>query len=158
MTSLLGTRPVAGSPTALAESTQQAATIKVADRVHDASKSLAERFQVTDAFYNTTSEVRGLQHVLATVDEDTYVEQDTDATPGMTDDHPIMWCQDLEGGRSFYTGLGHNPATFANANVRQQPRGRDQVGEPAGRTRSTATAAPRCSPTTSRSRSRRRRT
>ena len=81
---------------------------------------------VTDSFYNTTSEVRGLQHVLATVDEDTYEEQD--ATPTRSDDHPMMWCQDLEGGRAFYTGVGHNAATFANANVRPEPRGRHQVG------------------------------
>ena len=84
---------------------------------------MAERFTVTDAFYNTdpTSTVRGVQHVLATVDEDSYDEQD--GTPTTTDDHPVMWCQDLEGGRSFYTGLGHNPATFANANVRSNLAG-----------------------------------
>jgi PKD repeat protein/type 1 glutamine amidotransferase len=124
MTSLLGTRAVTGSSTIRTESAQEAATIKVADRVHDASKSLAERFDVTDSFYNTTSEVRGFQHVLATVDEDTYVEEDGDVvTTGTTDDHPIMWCQDFEGGRSFYTGVGHNPATFANADVRRNLAG-----------------------------------
>ena len=53
MTSLLGTRAEPGTPPVSRESTQQAATIKVADRVHDASKSMAERFTVTDAFYNT---------------------------------------------------------------------------------------------------------
>ena len=121
MTSLLGTRAESGATTAHTESTQQPADIKVADRVHDASKSLAERFRVTDAFYNATSEVRGLQHVLATVDEDTYEEQDS--TPTRTDDHPVMWCQDLEGGRAFYTGVGHNAATFGNTNVRRNLAG-----------------------------------
>ena len=118
MDRLLGTRAetgTTGTPLIARESVQETATIKVADRVHDASKSLAERFEVTDSFYNTTSEVRGLQHVLATVDEDTYEEQD--ATPTRSDDHPVMWCQDLEGGRAFYTGIGHNPTTFSNANV-----------------------------------------
>ena len=121
MTSLLGTRAETGAATARTESAQQSATIKVADRVHDASKSLPERFAVTDSFYNATSEVRGLQHVLATVDEDSYDEQDS--SPTRTDDHPVMWCQDLEGGRAFYTGVGHNPATFANANVRENLAG-----------------------------------
>ena len=123
MDRLLGPRAEPGTPPVSRESTQQAAAIKVADRVHDASKSMAERFAVTDAFYNTdpTSTVRGVQHVLATVDEDSYDEQDD--TPTTTDDHPVMWCQDLEGGRSFYTGLGHNPATFANANVRSNLAG-----------------------------------
>ena len=129
MEDLLGTRAVPGAPPISRESTQQAATIKVADRVHDASKSMAERFAVTDAFYNTPDtpdtpdnlRIRGREHVLATVDEDSYAEQDS--TPTTSDDHPVMWCQDLEGGRSFYTGLGHNPATFANVNVRSNLAG-----------------------------------
>ena len=53
MNRLLGTRAEPGTPPVSRESTQQAAAIKVADRVHDASKSMAERFAVTDAFYNT---------------------------------------------------------------------------------------------------------
>ncbi|HZB29998.1 MAG TPA: ThuA domain-containing protein [Streptosporangiaceae bacterium] len=110
MTSLLGTRAQG------ARSVQEAATIKVADRVHDASKSLAERFDIVDSFYNTTSDVRGLQHVLATVDEGTYEENDGTA---QADDHPVMWCQDLQGGRAFYTGTGHNAATYSNVNVRR---------------------------------------
>ena len=76
-TSLLGTRAEPGTPPVSRESTQQAATIKVADRVHDASKSLAERFAGhATRFYNThRANVRGLQHVLATVDEDTYASR-----------------------------------------------------------------------------------
>ena len=29
-------------------------------------------------------------------------------------DHPIAWCQDYDGGRSWYTGLGHTEASFAD--------------------------------------------
>ena len=43
-------------------------------------------------------------HVLATLDESTYDEDDGNATD---DDHPISWCQRYDGGRSWYTGMGH---------------------------------------------------
>ena len=51
-------------------------------------------------------------HVLAKMDESTYDEQDGNTTD---DDHPISWCQRYDGGRSFYTGMGHTQATFSEA-------------------------------------------
>jgi type 1 glutamine amidotransferase len=95
LTDLLGTR--ATGPAAALDS----ATIKVADRVHDASKSLPEYWELSDEYYNFTSNVRGFSHVLATVDETTY----TGGTMGF--DHPVAWCKDYQGGRSFYTAVGH---------------------------------------------------
>jgi type 1 glutamine amidotransferase len=37
------------------------------------------------------------------------VRGDTSSFQGgnMGDDHPLVWCQEFEGGRSFYTALGH---------------------------------------------------
>ena len=49
-------------------------------------------------------------HVLLTVDESTYDEQDGNATD---DDHPISWCKRYDGGRSWYTGMGHTAASFS---------------------------------------------
>ena len=49
-------------------------------------------------------------HVLATADETTYDEQDGNETD---DDHPIAWCQPYDGGRSWYTGMGHTAASFS---------------------------------------------
>jgi PKD repeat protein/type 1 glutamine amidotransferase len=85
------------------------ATVKVADRVHPASAQLPEYWSVNDAFYNFADNVRGVEHVLATVDETTY----SGGTMGA--DHPIMWCKDYKGGRSFYTGLGETAAEFDDA-------------------------------------------
>ena len=121
MTSLLGTRAETGTGTIARSRRSRRPRSRSPTACTTPASRCAERFEVTDSFYNTTSEVRGLQHVLATVDEDTYEEQD--ATPTRTDDHPVMWCQDLEGGRAFYTGAGHNAATFANANVRRNLAG-----------------------------------
>ena len=52
-------------------------------------------------------------HVLATVDESTYAEEDGNTTD---DDHPISWCKRYDGGRSWYTGMGHTDESFTEAN------------------------------------------
>jgi cytochrome c len=106
LTDLLGTR-AAGS------SAVTPATVKVADRVHPASASLPEYWRRTDAFYNFAGNVRGVSHVLATVDETTY------AGGTMGADHPITWCKDYKGGRSFYTGLGQTAAEFGDASFQR---------------------------------------
>ncbi|RIV38051.1 ThuA domain-containing protein [Micromonospora radicis] len=103
---VLGTRAV-GAPTAAG-----AATVTVADRVHPASATLPERWTTTDRWYNFAANVRGVSHVLATVDEKTY----DGGTMGF--DHPITWCKDYQGGRSFYTGLGATPESFRGADLR----------------------------------------
>jgi PKD repeat protein/glucose/arabinose dehydrogenase len=105
LTDILGTR-AAGS------SAVTAATLKVADRVHPAAEVLPRYWHRTDQWYNFTANVRGFSHVLATVDETTY----SGGTMGF--DHPITWCKDFQGGRSFYTGLGDTPAAFATSDLR----------------------------------------
>ncbi|MCW3839536.1 ThuA domain-containing protein [Micromonospora yasonensis] len=102
----------------------QPGTIKVADRVHDASKNLPEYWTRSDAWYNFQSNVRGKSHVLATVVEDTFAQQPwggtvTGITGGtMGADHPVTWCKDWQGGRSFYTALGNTAAGFGETNLR----------------------------------------
>ena len=41
-----------------------------------------------------------------------------DGSDGTDDDHPISWCKKFDGGRSFYTGLGHTQASYAEAGIR----------------------------------------
>ena len=105
LTDVIGTRATGSSPVATA-------TVKVADRVHVASEHLPEYWERTDEWYNFAANVRGKQHVLATVDEGTYAG----GTMGV--DHPITWCQDYKGGRSFYTAGGHTPASYAEPEFR----------------------------------------
>jgi type 1 glutamine amidotransferase/PKD repeat protein len=111
LTDILGTRAT-GPAAALGT-----ATIKVADRVHDASKTLPEYWTHSDEYYNFTSNVRGREHVLSTVDENTY----SGGTMGF--DHPVMWCKDTQGGRSFYTALGHTRQAYQSANMREHLAG-----------------------------------
>ena len=51
--------------------------------------------------------------VLATMNEGTYDEDD--GTDEVNDDHPIAWCSDFDGGRVWYTGLGHTAESFGTA-------------------------------------------
>ena len=53
--------------------------------------------------------------VLATVDESTYDEEDGNT---IDDDHPVAWCSDFDGGRSWYTAMGHTQASFSDAQFR----------------------------------------
>ncbi len=110
MTELLGTRSTD-------KTDPLSATLKVADRVHLASKGLPEYWSRTDRWYNFTGNVRGFSHVLATVDENTYAG----GTNGF--DHPIAWCKDYQGGRSFYTGGGGTAGAFGEANFRRHLAG-----------------------------------
>src|SRR3954447_18532197 len=68
LTNILGTR-------SSGRTTVQTGTVKVYDRVHDATKGLPEYWDRTDNFYNFTKNVRGVSHVLATVVEDPFQPQ-----------------------------------------------------------------------------------
>ena len=84
----------------------QQATIKVADKNHPATKHLPDRWTRTDEWYDYRTNPRGDVHVLATLDQKSYTGSTMDS------DHPITWCQEYGGGRSFYTGLGHTKESY----------------------------------------------
>lgn len=68
---------------------------------------LPATWRVTDEPYNFRGRPRGVQ-VLATLDESTY----SGGTMGA--EHPIAWTAEVGRGRSFYTGLGHPDAIYAD--------------------------------------------
>jgi uncharacterized protein len=79
-------------------------------------KPAGKPWPIRDELYNYRSNPRGQVRVAATIDERTY-EGGT-----MTADHPITWCHAFDGGRSWYTGLGHDPAVYDDANFLAQLR------------------------------------
>ncbi|MDG4772293.1 ThuA domain-containing protein [Solwaraspora sp. WMMD792] len=83
-----------------------AGVIDVADRYHPSTSTVPRQLTIDENYLNFAENVRGIQHVLATVDTDTV----SDSSMGY--DHPVSWCQDYQGGRSWYTGLGSAPETF----------------------------------------------
>jgi uncharacterized protein len=69
----------------------------------------------TDEWYEFGEEkVKDLTYILS-VDESTYKPDAKNATKtarGMGSFHPIAWYHHYDGGRSFYTALGHVPAVY----------------------------------------------
>lgn len=75
----------------------QDAIVQVTDRYHPSTRTLPVQWAWRDEFYNWRASPRGAVHVLARVDEDSYIG----GTHGW--DHPVSWCQMYSGGRSWYT-------------------------------------------------------
>ncbi|PSK53476.1 Soluble aldose sugar dehydrogenase YliI [Streptomyces sp. 111WW2] len=90
----------------------QKATVRVEDHDHPATAHLDDTWEHTDELYNYRTNPREQAKVLATLDETTY------AGGNMKGDHPIAWCQNYGGGRSFYTGLGHTKESYADETFR----------------------------------------
>jgi type 1 glutamine amidotransferase len=67
-------------------------------------------WSIRDELYNYRSNPRGHVRIVATLDESLY----QGGTMGK--DHPITWCHPFDGGRAWYTGLGHDPAVYTDAN------------------------------------------
>ncbi|WP_193311482.1 ThuA domain-containing protein [Georgenia satyanarayanai] len=87
---------------------QQQATMRVENPTHPSTAGLPVEWSRFDEWYNYTVNPRPDVHVLMTLDESTY-------NPGngrMGEDHPIAWCQNFEGGRSWYTGAGHTDQSW----------------------------------------------
>ncbi|GIH53042.1 Glucose/arabinose dehydrogenase, beta-propeller fold [Microbispora rosea] len=88
----------------------QQATVKVEDPAHPSTKDLSTTWSRTDEWYDYQTNPRGTVHVLTSLDEKSY----SGGTMGA--DHPNTWCQDYDGGRSWYTGLGHQKENYTEAN------------------------------------------
>ncbi|MDX3854432.1 ThuA domain-containing protein [Streptomyces sp. AK02-01A] len=113
-TGLIGARPAATSPTNV-----QRATVEVGDRVNPATKDLPLEWKRPDKWINWASNPTGKVHTVARVRESTY-------QPGAGangSDHPVSWCRDYDGGRSFYTGMGGTAESFAETDFRDHLRG-----------------------------------
>src|SRR6266700_2661530 len=82
------------------------ATIHVIDRTHPSTVMLQALWVRTDEWYNFASNPRGKVNVLMTIDERTY----KGGTMGA--DHPIAWYHEYDGGRAWYTALGHTSESY----------------------------------------------
>jgi type 1 glutamine amidotransferase len=93
----------------------QVATMNVEDRHTAATKRLPARWTREEEWYNFRTNPRDSVHVLISVDESTYDPRGYSVPGGSPPmgDHPISWCQPYDGGRSFYTALGHKGAYWS---------------------------------------------
>ena len=82
------------------------ATVHVIDRTHLSTSTLPATWVRTDEWYNFASNPSDRVHVLLTVDEKTY------QGGVMGADHPIAWYHLFDGGRSWYTAMGHTSESY----------------------------------------------
>ena len=91
----------------------QKATVVVHDQTHPASFALPLEWEHVDEWYSFASDPRLDRdvHVLASVDERTYDPGKFAMGKGARD-HPIAWYKNYDGGRYFYTTLGHTYESY----------------------------------------------
>ncbi|MDP4148839.1 MAG: ThuA domain-containing protein [Bacteroidota bacterium] len=85
----------------------QRARIIVADKNFPATMNLPSPWERTDEWYNFKYLNPNL-HVLLKIDESSYTGGE------MNGDHPMSWYHEYEGGRAFYTELGHSDESYAD--------------------------------------------
>lgn len=95
----------------------QTARLKVIDSKFPGLQGFADGKLWTDEWYEFGPEkTAGLNYILG-VDESTYnakVQWGEKKAEGMGALHPLAWYHNYDGGRSFYTALGHLPTNFSN--------------------------------------------
>jgi uncharacterized protein len=91
----------------------QTAVVSVEDRQFPGMERFAARNLMTDEWYEFGPALSANLHYLLAVDESTYLPKTpTPEHQGKPAFHPISWYQQYDNGRSFYTALGHQPATY----------------------------------------------
>ena len=85
---------------------KQEAILHIEDSTHLATKGLPVEWKRKDEWYNFKNLNKDV-HVLITIDESTY----EGGTNGKY--HPMSWYHYYDGGRAFYTALGHTEASYS---------------------------------------------
>jgi type 1 glutamine amidotransferase len=97
----------------------QEASLMVEDHSHPGSGTFPSTLTFLEEWYNFQANPRPAVEVILTVDEASYDPGDG----AMGADHPIAWWHEFDGGRAFYTALGHRRETYQNSFFREQIRG-----------------------------------
>ncbi|HKQ26186.1 MAG TPA: ThuA domain-containing protein [Burkholderiales bacterium] len=84
----------------------QSARLKVIDPSHRSTRQLPIEWPRTDEWYDFQHDLDPDITVLIRIDEKTY------KGGRMGADHPISWYQTYDGGRAWYTAIGHTPESY----------------------------------------------
>lgn len=97
----------------------QRATLHIEHRDDPIVQALDATWSFEDEWYSFEQSPRtaGVQ-VLATVDENSYKPEVFGFSLRMGADHPVIWKHCLQGGRVFYSALGHTAAAYADDKYR----------------------------------------
>ncbi len=88
------------------------------DDTHPSTMHLPPTFPFTDEIYNFDRNPRSDSVILLTIDEDGFIYPNFPPGPSMGEDHPVAWYKEYDGGRSFYTNLGHRPESWDDPRFR----------------------------------------
>lgn len=88
---------------------QQEAALKIHDHKHLATKHLPGEWRRKDEWYNFKWVAPNL-NVLMSIDETSYQA----GKNKMGENHPMSWYHEYDGGRSFYTALGHTDESYTD--------------------------------------------
>jgi len=91
---------------------QQNATIDVLDKNHPSTQHLPDQWTRWDEWYNY-KDINPETHVLMKLDESSYEGGENKGN------HPIAWYHEFDGGRAFYTGLGHTKESYDEENFKK---------------------------------------
>ena len=92
-------------------------TVHVLDKKHPAVKNLSPEWETNDECY-FFKEINPSVHVLLYSDISTIKESadGKNITPDLFGNrYPAAWCHEFDGGRIFYTALGHSKEDYSNA-------------------------------------------
>jgi glucose/arabinose dehydrogenase len=84
---------------------QQDAILNIIDNTHVSTKGLPKQWKRFDEWYNFKN-IASDNHVLISIDEKSYQGGKNGAS------HPMAWYKTFDGGRVFYTELGHTNEAF----------------------------------------------
>jgi type 1 glutamine amidotransferase len=85
----------------------QPATLRVVDRSHPSTSPLPLTWKRRDEWYNFRDWPAENVRVLVEIDESSY------SGGSMGHRHPMAWCHAYDGGRAWYTALGHTVESYA---------------------------------------------
>jgi type 1 glutamine amidotransferase len=93
---------------------QQDFTVAVVDRAHPSTSFLPDRWEISNDECYYHDEMNPGIHVLLAADLTTVEDPDRGQFPGrvFADRFPIAWYQEFDGGREWYTALGHRPEEY----------------------------------------------
>ncbi|WP_183556989.1 ThuA domain-containing protein [Mucilaginibacter sp. SP1R1] len=88
------------------------ALLSVEDKTHPVMAGLPTSFITRDEWYTYNRSPRANVHVLASIDENTYVPDN----PIKMGDHPVIWTNEHIKAKNIYIAMGHFPELFQDIN------------------------------------------
>lgn len=101
----------------IGHSTIQPATIAVVDAANASTRRLPSPLSRVDEWYDFASQPAAGAHVLVRVDEATYKGGRMGAV------HPVSWLQQWDGGRAWFTAMGHTSCSWTERPFLEHIRG-----------------------------------